>query len=261
MIALSLRFFKSQTYNPTIMIKETVLLFAILFGLTLNTQAQFDKLLKKAEKVEEAITGSGLTEAEIGNGLKEALNEGVKKAVNELNVKDGYLLSPYKILVPEEAQNVVKKLSSIPGFENVERDLIEKMNRAAELAAEKAKPIFVSAIKQMTFRDAMDILMGNQDAATRYLEGTTSGDIYKEFLPVIRQSLDEVNAREYWRNAVNTYNKIPFVTKTNPELDDHVTDKALVGLFSLVEKKEVDIRENTSSRTSDLLRKVFAKQD
>jgi hypothetical protein len=138
MIAPSLRFFKSQTYNPTFMIKETVLLFAILFGLTLNTQAQFDKLLKKAEKVEEAITGGGLTEAEIGNGLKEALNEGVKKAVNELNVKDGYLLSPYKILVPEEAQNVVKKLSSIPGFENVERDLIEKMNRAAELAAEKA---------------------------------------------------------------------------------------------------------------------------
>ena len=156
---------------------------------------------------------------------------------------------------------MTSKLKSVPGFANVEQDLEEKMNRAAEIAAEKAKPIFVNAIKQMAFRDAMDILMGNDDAATRYLESTTFKQLYTEFMPIIQASLDEVNAREYWRGAVTAYNKIPFVDKTNPELDDHVNRMALQGLFSLVEKKEEGIRNDVSLRNTDLLRKVFSKQD
>ena len=135
------------------------------------------------------------------------------------------------------------------------------MNEAAELAAKKATPIFVNAITSMTINDAMDILMGNKDAATRYLENTTSNSLYTEFLPVVQNALDEVNARQYWSSAVNAYNKIPLVKKANPELDDHVTKMALQGLFKEVELKEKDIRANQSSRTSDLLKKVFAKQD
>jgi hypothetical protein len=103
--------------------------------------------------------------------------------------------------------------------------------------------------------------MGNPDAATRYLQKTTSDQLYKEFLPVIQASLDKVNAREYWRSAVTAYNKIPLVTKTNPELDDHVARTALKGMFSLVEKKEKGIRSDVGQRNTDLLRKVFAKQD
>jgi hypothetical protein len=164
-------------------------------------------------------------------------------------------------LLPQEAQNVVSKLKAVPGFSNVEADLTERMNRAAEDAATKAKPIFIKAIKDLTFQDALNILMGNQDAATRYLEKSTYSPLYAEFKPIIQASLDKVNAREYWKSAVTAYNKIPLVSKTNPELDDHVTKMALKGMFELVQKKELGIRSDVSQRNSDILKKVFAKQD
>ena len=114
------------------------------------------------------------------------------------------------------------------------------LNRAAEDAAKKAKPIFVSAITSMTFTDVMDILLGEKDAATRYLERTTSEPLFAEFMPVIQNSLDEVNAQTYWKSCVNAYNKLPFVKKVDPELDRYVTNKALAGMFGLIEKKEED---------------------
>ncbi len=241
------------------MIKRISLL--LLCALALNgLQAQ--KWKDKLNQAKGALMGeAGLSQEEAGQGLKEALNIGLSEAVDFLSVEDGYYKSAYKILIPEEAQQVASKLRAVPGFSNVEEELMLKMNRAAEDAAQKAKPIFVSAIKQMAFADAMNILMGNKDAATRYLEKTTYDQLYAEFKPVIIESLDKVNARTYWRDAVTAYNKLPFVTKTNPELDDYVTKQALLGLFGLVEVKEKDIRENTGARTSELLRKVFAKQD
>lgn len=233
--------------------------FILFFAMMTTVSAQnLGGLIKKAEK---SLTKGGLSQEEVGNGLKEALNIGVGKAVDYLSAEDGYFKSPYKILLPEEAQQIVAKVKMVPGFENVEDELVLRLNRAAELAAKKATPIFVSAIKQMTFKDAMDILMGEKDAATRYLDKTTRPQLFSEFMPVIQKSLDEVNAREYWRSVVQAYNKIPLVKKMNPELDEYVTQKGLDGMFSLIEKKELDIRQNQSSRTSDLLAKVFAKQD
>lgn len=241
------------------MLKKALFLLLALSAAQL-AHAQFGNVLDKAKKAVGLPEGN-LTQEEVGNGLKEALNNGIGEAVDFLSAKDGYFKSPYKILVPEEAQKVTDKLKAVPGFANIEADLTERMNRAAEDAATKAKPIFVAAIKGMTFKDAMAILTGNTDAATRYLEKSTYQQLYNEFKPVIQASLDKVNAREYWSNAVTTYNKLPFVTKTNPELDDHVTKTALKGMFSLVEKKEQGIRSDVGQRNSDLLRKVFAKQD
>lgn len=243
------------------MIKKTLPLFLLLFTFTFANAQLKDALNKAKNKAEEVVQGGGLNQEEVGQGLKEALNKGVGEASDFLSKQDGYYKSAYKILLPEEAQKVVKKLKMVPGFENVEANLIEKMNRAAEDAAVKAKPIFLSAIKSMTFKDAMNILMGNDDAATRYLEGATFKQLYAEFMPIIQESLDKVGAREYWRTAVNAYNKIPLAEKTNPELDDHVNRKALGGLFGLVEKKEAAIRSDVSLRNTDLLKKVFAQQD
>jgi hypothetical protein len=239
--------------------KILLLSFALLFCQL--TFAQVDGFIKKAKKNVDSVLDGGLSQEEAGKGLKEALNNGVDEAVSFLSAKDGYYKSAYKILMPEEAQKVAHKLRAVPGFDNVEADLTERMNRAAEDAATKAKPIFVAAIKKMTFQDALNILTGNPDAATRYLQKVTNDQLYAEFKPVIQASLDKVNAREYWKNAVTAYNKIPLVTKTNPELDDHVTKTALVGLFSLVEQKEKGIRSDVGQRNSELLRKVFAKQD
>lgn len=209
----------------------------------------------------EALGSAELSSAEVSSGLKEALEVGISKGSEALAKKDGYYKSPYKILLPPEAQKVADKLRNVPGFSNVEERILEKINRGAEDAAKKAKPIFVDAIRQMTFSDAMNILMGEQNAATTYLNRSTSDKLYDAFNPVIVQSLDKFDARKYWSDAVSAYNKIPFVDKANPDLDDYVTNQALVGLFGMVEKEELNIRTNISARTSDLLKKVFAKQD
>ena len=203
-----------------------------------------------------------LTNDEIGSGLKSALEIGIGHGSDLLSQKGGYFNSAYKILLPEEARKVTDKLKAIPGFNKVEDIILEKINAGAEDAAAKAKPIFVNAIKSMTLKDAMGILMGDKNAATAYLKRSTFQQLYNEFNPVIVTSLDKFEARKYWSDAVNTYNKIPFINnKVNPKLDEYVTQQALNGLFSMVEEKERGIRSNISERTSDLLRRVFAKQD
>ena len=204
---------------------------------------------------------AALTPEQIGSGLKEALNIGISKGADRLSTKDGYIKSAYKILLPEEVQKVTQRLSVIPGFGQVENELIKLLNRGAEDAAKQAKPIFVSAIKGMTFKDATNILMGADNAATNYLHTNTNTQLYNAFRPEIVKSLDRVNATKYWRDIVSKYKKIPLIKKVNPDLDDYVTQKALDGLFSMVEKKEKGIRTNLSERTTDLLKKVFAKQD
>jgi hypothetical protein len=202
-----------------------------------------------------------LSTSEIAGGLKQALEIGITDGAGKLAQTDGFFRSPYKILLPPEARKVTDRLQGIPGFSNVENIVLEKINRGAEDAAKKAAPIFKSAITQMTFNDAMGILMGDKNAATSYLHKVTYNKLYQEFNPVIIESLDKFEARKYWSDAVTAYNKIPLVEKANPDLDDYVTKQALEGLFSMVEKKELDIRTNLSSRTTDLLKRVFAKQD
>jgi hypothetical protein len=213
------------------------------------------------DTITEAAGEGGLTSQEISSGLKQALEFGISEGAQRLSQTDGYYKSPYKILLPAEARKVTDKLQNIPGFNQVEEIILEKINRGAEDAAKRAKPIFVNAIRSMTFSDALDILMGNDDAATNFLNRATYNDLYQEFNPVIVTSLDKFNARDYWKDAVNAYNKIPFVDQVNSDLDDYVTKQALTGLFTMIEKKEKEIRTNISARNTSLLKKVFAEQD
>jgi hypothetical protein len=212
-------------------------------------------------KVLDTAGNTVLSDLDISNGLKEALNLGIEKSVSYLSTKDGYYNSIYKILLPEEAKKVTNKLKVIPGFANLEEEAIKKINSAAEDAASKALPIFVNAIKQMTFTDVRNILLGEKDAATQFLRRTTYNALYSEFKPVMVSSLNKFGALNYYSDAVGTYNKIPFVEKVNPDLADYVANKALDGLFALVKEKELGIRTDLSQRTSDLLKKVFSKQD
>jgi hypothetical protein len=202
-----------------------------------------------------------LTDAQIAQGLKQALDLGFDESVQYLSKEGGYYNSAYKILLPAEAQKVTDKLKFIPGFDNVEEEIIRRVNAAAEDAAKKAGPIFADAIRGMSFNDVMGILMGENNAATTYLNNKTYSNLYGEFKPVIINSLNKFNALDYWADALNAYNKIPLVKKMNPDLADHVVGKSLDGLFSLIEKKEAGIRTDISQRTTDLLRRVFSKQD
>ena len=229
---------------------------------TLNVSAQNWKDIRNKAKATAKENASvinprgSLSEEEIGKGLKEALNQGVKKGVTQLNKKDGYLKDvQIKIPMPVEAKNVESKLRSMGQGEKVD-EAIESMNHAAEAAA-GAKDIFVAAIKGMTLTDAMNILKGEDNAATNYLNKVTYAVLAEKFKPVIKVSLDKVGATKHWKTVFGSYNKIPFVTKVNPDLEDYVTEKALNGLFIQVAKEELNIRKNPGARATDLLKKVF----
>ncbi len=201
------------------------------------------------------------TTMEIAAGIRQALEIGITEGAEALSAKDGYLQSPYKILLPPEAQMVADRLQFVPGFSSVERILVERLNRAAEDAAARATPIFKEAIRNMSIRDAMGILMGEPNAATQYLWETSYDKLYAEFSPVIIASLDRFDARTYWTEAAHAFNRLPLEQTANPSLDDYVTQKALEGLFSAVEKKELQIRTDINARSTALLQRVFARQD
>jgi len=198
---------------------------------------------------------------EIGRGLKEALSKGVTKGAGQLAQTDGYYKSIYKILLPEEVRKVTEKLKNVPGFTNIESELLEKMNRGAEDAAKEAGPIFLTAVRQMTIQNATTILMGADNSATTYLQEKTTTPLYGKFNPVIVNSLNKIGANNLWKKAADAYNKLPFVTKVNNDLDDYVTNQALKGLFGKIAEEEKNIRNNKLARTSELLKKVFARQD
>lgn len=197
----------------------------------------------------------------MGNGLKEALNNGITKQVSKLTTTDGFFKNEaVKILLPEELQKVDTKLRQL-GMTKLADDGLKILNRAAEDAVKEATPIFVDAVKQMTFTDAKNILLGNESSATTYLQTSTSTALYGKFNPVIKNSFAKVGADKIWTQIITKYNSIPLVKKVNPDLTDYTTNKAMEGVFKMIAVEEKDIRTNFSARTSDLLKKVFALQD
>lgn len=202
-----------------------------------------------------------LSQAEMGNGLKEALNNGISNQVSKLTATDGFFRNEaVKILLPAELQKVDTRLRQL-GLSKLADDGLRVLNRAAEDAVKEATPIFVDAVKQMTFTDAKNILLGNESSATNYLQNSTSTALYGKFSPVIKNSFAKVGADKIWTQIITKYNSIPLVTKVNPDLTDYTTNKAMEGVFKMIAVEEKDIRTNFSARTSDLLRRVFALQD
>jgi hypothetical protein len=203
----------------------------------------------------------GLSQLDIANGLKEALDNGIDKQVSKLTVTDGFLKNEaVKILLPQELQIVDTKLRQI-GLSSLADEGLKVLNRAAEDAVKEATPIFVNAVKNMSFNDAKNILMGNNMAATTYLQNSTSSALYSKFNPVIKNSFAKVGADKVWSNIITKYNSLPFITKVNPDLTDYTTNKAMEGVFKMIAVEEQNIRTNYSSRSSDLLKRVFALQD
>lgn len=202
------------------------------------------------------------TQTEINMGLKQALEFGTSSSAERLSLKDGYFGNmAIKILFPAEAQKVERTLRTL-GLNSLADNVILTINRAAEDAAQEAKPIFISAIKQMTIADATNILLGrDKDAATSYFKRVTSQELHDKFKPIIESSLSKVGATRHWSDVINRYNQVPFVTKVNPDLKEYVTQKAMEGLFIEIAKEELKIRENVSARGTTLLQKVFAYAD
>ncbi len=202
-----------------------------------------------------------LTQEDIGKGLKEALDHGIKNQVSKLTAKDGFYKNDLvKIPLPGELQKVGKRLRRLGLGKLVdEGELL--LNRAAEDAVKTATPIFVNAVKKMTFADAKKILMGQEDAATNYLKDGTTETLYKDFNPVIRQSFQKVGADKVWAQIADKYNKLPFVKRINPDLVDYATQQSLDGVFTMIAIEEKGIRQKIGLRDTKLLKKVFSLQD
>ncbi len=236
-------------------LKITVAALSVIFLAGCDTLNQAGQILTQ--------TGIGNpTPTEISMGLKQALEFGTTSSTERLSATDGFFANAaVKILFPEEAQKVERTLRSV-GLNKLADNVILSLNRAAEAAAVEAKPIFISAVKGMTFKDASNILLsGQQDAATLYFKRVTSDQLAQKFQPIIQSSLNKVGATRYWTDAITAYNSIPLVTRVNPNLSAYVTEKAITGIFLEIAQEELKIRSRISARSTPLLQKVFAYAD
>lgn len=230
---------------------------AILLALTVYSCGQFNFPM-------ELPTGTkpsgGLTNAEIVQGLKEALSVGAKNSVDLASRTDGFFKNQEIFIpFPEEAIKVKNTLESA-GITKPIDDFVLSLNRAAEDASKKAFPIFKNAITSMSIADAMGILKGSDNAATNYLKSKTTSQLKAEFQPIVRQSISNVKVTSYWNPIVTNYNRLTLLTggsQVNPNLEEYITDRAIEGLFLLVAKEEALIRKDPAARVTDILKKVF----
>ncbi len=231
-----------------------ILVFVLVLNLTACAELQ--------QVVNQLPQGTiGIGNDEIASGLRQALDFGIEKQVSKLTATDGFYKNELvKIMLPEELQKVDKGLRDI-GLSKLADEGLKVLNRAAEDAVKEATPIFVDAVKGITFADAKTILIGADDAATQYLTSKTQTALYAKFNPVIKNSFSKVGADEIWANLINKYNSIPFTADVNPDLTDYVTNEALKGVYTMIAVEEKEIRTNLASRSTDLLKKVFALQD
>jgi hypothetical protein len=216
-----------------------------------------------------------LTEEEVINGLKEALITGAKNSAQRLAAENGYYGDEaIKILLPDEARIIIDNLSKIPGGDKLVQDVVLRINRAAEDAAKEAAPIFVNSVKQMTIRDAFNILNGADNAATGYLRSTTYTELYALYKPKIRVSTEKkivgtVSTKDSWVALTGKWNilansvagRIASLKPVNTDLDDYLTNRALNGLFMKIEIEELKIRKEVSARISPILQRVFGSLD
>ncbi|WP_028377584.1 DUF4197 domain-containing protein [Leeuwenhoekiella sp. MAR_2009_132] len=203
----------------------------------------------------------GVDNTTIASGLRQALDFGIDKQVTKLTQENGfYGNSLVKILLPEELQKVDNTLRSV-GLGSLADEGLKVLNRAAEDAVGTATPIFIDAVKGITFNDAKNILLGADNSATSYLENKTNTALYAQFNPIIKESFNKVGADKIWSNLITKYNALPLTNDVNPDLTDYVTNQALKGVYTMIALEEKDIRTNAAARTTTLLQKVFALQD
>ena len=258
--------------------KKSIFLFATL-AFSISTQAQILDVIKNKTGVDlgkvttKTTTGTttnsttsskinlgNLTSTQISSGLKEALNLGVKDGITKLAVQDGFYKNEMvKILMPEKLRVIDTKLRAL-GMGKLADKGILLLNRAAEDAVTEATPIFANAITSMSFDDAKNILLGNNTAATTYLQGKTQTELFTAFQPKVQASLSKVGADTVWKGLISKYNLLTG-QKVTTDLNEYVTTEAINGVFKMVAEKETGIRNNSVMRTTSLLQQVFGAQD
>jgi len=213
------------------------------------------------QTIAENYPQTGVSNTEIASGLRQALDMGIEKQVTKLTEENGFYNNELvRITLPPELQKVDKTLRDV-GLDALADEGLKVLNRAAEEAVKEATPIFVNAVQEITFNDARNILLGQENAATLYLTGKTKEPLYSKFNPVVTNSLEKVGATQVWSNIISRYNSLPLTSNVNPDLADYVTNQALEGVYTMIAIEEKEIREKVSARTTNLLQRVFALQD
>jgi len=230
-----------------------VILFSMIIPRESYGQIKLPDILNKKNK-----SGSGITENEAAQGIKEALTQGITTAVLNLNKTDGFFGSEfYKLLLPPDAKKAENTLRKLGMGAQVDKAILS-INRGAEDAVGYAKPIFVEAIREMTWQDAIKIIKGDKDDATDYFREKTKEKLIIAFTPSVKSSLDKTEATKYYADIINSYNKLPTTfKKADPDLTSYVVGKAVDALFDQIAKEEANIRANPAARTTDILKKVF----
>jgi hypothetical protein len=201
--------------------------------------------------------GKPMSQADIIKGLKEALSVGTNNSSSKAAAVDGFFKnSLIKIPFPQNIKKVENTMNNI-GMKPAVDKFVETLNRAAEKAAKDAAPIFLNAITGITINDGLQILKGENNAATNFLSSRTNNELKLKFLPVVKNALNAVQITKYWNPIMNKYNQLPLVQKVNPNLEDYVTGKAIEGLFKLIAQEEDKIRKDPKSRITELLKLVF----
>ena len=242
--------------------KITLVLFGTLLFIScdvLNEAAnQANNLVGQNENSTEGV--AALTNGEVISGLREALNVGIENSVKNTSVMDGFLNNTeIRLPFPPDAEKVKQKALDL-GLDGQVEKFETTLNRAAEEASKEALPIFVNAIKNMSVEDGFTILNGGNGAATNYLKNQTESQLKEAFLPKVKEAISKVKLTEYWNPLITKYNTAMTLTggqKLNPDLDQFVTEKAIQGLFHMVEKEEDKIRLDPMARVTDLLSRVF----
>ncbi len=237
----------------------TITFFTCVFAGSLHA-GWFDKAKELLN--ESGVTSSSaskLSDGEVSSGLKEALRVGSDLVVNQLGVTDGFNADPsIHIPLPNSLKKVQSTLDKV-GMSGMLDDLETRLNRAAEIATPKAKELFFNAIQAMTLDDARNILGGENDAATRYFQSKMTPDLVTEFTPIVNDSLSEAGAIQSYDKAIGQYKKLPLVPDAKADLSSYVVEKGMDGIFHYLAVEEAKIRTNPVARTTDLLKKVFAK--
>jgi len=239
--------------RPTLMVMVAA---ALALGLAASpARAQLDRLLQGL-----GVGSSSLSDAKIGEGLKEALKVGTENTVNLTGKTDGFFANQaIKILMPEKLRTVETGLRAV-GYGPKVDEFVLSMNRAAERAAPAARGIFSDALGAMTFDDARKIWSGPDNAATEYFRSKTSGKLTTAFTPVVDKAMGETGVTRQYKELMGRVESIPFMKSESFDIDHYVVDKSLGGLFHVLGEQEKQIRTNPTARTTDLLKEVFGKK-
>lgn len=243
-------------FNPNYLMKKILLVTLVATVCIATAQVNLNSVVNSLN----GNLGKGLSNQDIIKGLKDALKVGIQNAGDKASKLDGFYKNDLiKIPFPKEAEQMKNTLVDLGMKEQVD-EFEKQLNRAAEDAATKAAPVFINSITSMNIDDGLSILRGKDDEATQYLKRTTTAELTNQFKPIIKTSLEKVEITKYWNPLFSQYDKIPFVTHINPNLDDYVTQKAIEGLFKLVADEELKIRKDPDARIDSILKKVFKQR-